>query len=104
MRTTAHNDGFSRARLTIGPWTIGVAARQVDGPGGSVRLEPKAMGVLLELAKDAGEVVSRQHLLESVWGSEMATDDVLSRAISELRRALGDDTRNPRLIVTVRGA
>jgi Tol biopolymer transport system component/DNA-binding winged helix-turn-helix (wHTH) protein len=104
MANTAHNDSLSRARLAIGPWTIGVAAREVDGPGGCVRLEPKAMGVLLELAKDPGEVVSRQHLLERVWGPEMATDDVLSRAISELRRALGDDTRNPRFIETVRGA
>jgi DNA-binding winged helix-turn-helix (wHTH) protein len=60
------------------------------------------MGVLVELASRPGEVVARQRLLERVWGAEMATDDVLSRAISELRRALGDDSRNPRFVVTVR--
>ena len=91
-------------RLALGPWTIDGAARRVDGPNGSVRLEPKAMGVLLELAKTPNEVVYRQHLLERVWGAEMATDDVLSRAISELRRALGDDARYPKFLETVRGS
>ena len=62
------------------------------------------MGVLLELAAQTGEVVDRQALLSKVWGSEMATDDVLSRAISELRRALGDDPRQPRFVETVRGS
>jgi Tol biopolymer transport system component/DNA-binding winged helix-turn-helix (wHTH) protein len=90
--------------VQLGPWVIDVAARQVTGPSGSARLEPKAMGVLVELASQPGQVVARQQLLERVWGPEMATDDVLSRAISELRRALGDDSRNPQFIVTVRGA
>src|SRR5687768_8248164 len=104
MTNGAHNGGGTTQPFELGPWTIDAAARQVVGPHGAARLEPKAMGVLVELASRPGEVVARQRLLERVWGAEMATDDVLSRAISELRRALGDDSRNPRFIVTVRGS
>lgn len=104
MPNGAHSDAGTTQVLELGPWTIDASARQVAGPHGTARLEPKAMGVLVELASRPGEVIARQRLLERVWGAEMATDDVLSRAISELRRALGDDTRNPQFVITVRGS
>lgn len=104
MGQVAGTDEPVPAVLRIGPWVIEAQARRVTSPTGSSRLEPKAMGVLLQLAARPGEVVERQALLSAVWGAEMATDDVLSRAISELRRALGDDPRHPRLVETVRGS
>lgn len=66
-----------------------------------VRLEPKVMGVLNHLAAHAGEVVSRDDLLDAVWPDVIVTENVLSRCVSELRRALGDDPRNPTLIETI---
>src|SRR5215212_8614703 len=104
MGQVARTDDAVPAVLRVGPWVIETQARRVTSPSGSSRLEPKAMGVLLQLAARPGEVVDRQTLLSAVWGAEMATDDVLSRAISELRRALGADRRHPRLVETVRGS
>jgi Tol biopolymer transport system component/DNA-binding winged helix-turn-helix (wHTH) protein len=89
--------------LRLGPWEIDVHARTVSGPIGIRRLEPKPLSLLLHFATRVGIVVSRQELLAAAWGEEMATDDVLSRAISELRRALGDDPRQPAFIETIRG-
>lgn len=64
----------------------------VSGPGGSVRLEPKVMQVLVMLARYAGHVVSRAHLMEEVWPGVVVTDYTLSRCIYQLRDKLGEIT------------
>src|SRR5690242_11472361 len=69
--------------------------------GASVHVEPKVMELLLELAKHAGEVISKEHIIQSVWGGAFVCEDVVPNAVSSLRRALGDKARNPRLIETI---
>ncbi len=54
----------------------------------TIRLEPKVMDVLVVLACHHGEVVSRQSLLNLVWGEVFVTDDVLARCIYQLRHEL----------------
>ncbi len=60
----------------------------VTGPGGSLRLEPRVMAVLTELAKHHGHVVSRQELLDTIWPDVVVTEYTLNRCIYRLRRAL----------------
>jgi DNA-binding winged helix-turn-helix (wHTH) protein len=60
----------------------------VTGPGGSVRLEPRVMAVLAELARHHGRVVSRQELLDTIWPDVVVTEHTLNRCIYRLRRAL----------------
>jgi DNA-binding winged helix-turn-helix (wHTH) protein len=60
----------------------------VTGPGGSLRLEPRVMAVLAELARHRGRVVSRQELHDTVWPNVVVTDYTLNRCIYRLRRAL----------------
>ena len=67
----------------------------------STRLEPKVMQVLQRLSNTAGEVVSKEQLMRAVWTDTIVTDDVLTRAVSELRKAFGDDTKEPRYIQTI---
>jgi DNA-binding winged helix-turn-helix (wHTH) protein/Tfp pilus assembly protein PilF len=67
----------------------------------SVHVEPKAMEVLLKLVDYPGEVVSRTEFLESVWGGRFICEDVVTNAISSLRRALSDNCRDRPLIQTV---
>jgi TolB-like protein/DNA-binding winged helix-turn-helix (wHTH) protein/Flp pilus assembly protein TadD len=71
------------------------------GPTGERRLEPKVMAVLAELMHQPGEVVTRQQLLDRVWPGLVVTDDALTRCISELRHALGDDRQKPRYLETL---
>jgi DNA-binding winged helix-turn-helix (wHTH) protein/Tfp pilus assembly protein PilF len=66
-----------------------------------VHVEPKVMAVLLELVKHQGEVVSKTHLMESVWGGVFICEEVVTNAISILRRALVDDAKRPILIQTI---
>lgn len=53
-----------------------------------IRLEPKVMAVLVVLASHHGQVVSRQTLLDLVWGKTFVTDDALARCIYQLRHGL----------------
>src|ERR1700733_2473213 len=66
----------------------------------SIRLEPKAMEVLLVLAACPGELISREQLLRSVWGGVFVCDDVVANAVSILRPTLGDRAQNSSLIQT----
>ena len=73
----------------------------VTGPAGTTRLEPKVMQVLLCLAEHADQVVTKESLMRAVWPDTFVGDDVLTRAISELRRVFGDDVKGPRFIQTI---
>jgi Tol biopolymer transport system component/DNA-binding winged helix-turn-helix (wHTH) protein len=68
----------------------------------SVRLEPKVMQVLLQLAAKPAEVVTRDELVAAVWPDVFVTDDVLNRAVRELRKVFGDSPEQPRVIETIR--
>ena len=85
----------------LGEWLICPLLNTVQKDGKTVRLEHKFMQVLVCLASRPGEVVSKDELFRSVWVDTFVTDDVLTRAISELRRILNDDAKNPRIIETV---
>jgi len=61
----------------------------IRGPGGTRKLDPKVMAVLLRLAAAEGNVVSRETLLEEVWCGVVVTDFALSRCIYQLRKNLG---------------
>ena len=69
--------------------------------GVRLRLEPKAMQVLLILVSRAGRLVEKQSLINQVWHDSFVEENNLTRTIVVLRRELGDDSRSPRLIETV---
>ena len=65
-----------------------------------IALRPKAFAVLTHLVEHAGQLVTKQQLLEAVWPGTFVTDAVLKDSIRQLRDALGDDAESPRLIET----
>lgn len=85
----------------LGEWLICPQLNTVQKDGGTVRLEHKFMQVLVCLAGRPGEVVSKEELIRTVWVDTFVTDDVLTRAVSELRRILKDDAKQPHIIETV---
>ncbi|MEM8962090.1 MAG: winged helix-turn-helix domain-containing protein [Acidobacteriota bacterium] len=86
----------------LGAWTVEPELSRLEHEGGEGhRLEPKVMAVLVELSSHAGEVLSKQALLDTVWADTFVADGVLLRSISELRRVLGDDAKAPRFIETI---
>lgn len=86
----------------VGEFTLDVAANElIAGDGGVTRIEPRLMALLLRLARTPGSVVSRETLIDEVWARRMVNDEVLSRAVADLRQALGDNSRTPRYIETI---
>ncbi len=65
-----------------------------------VALAPKAFALLQFLANNAGRLVSKQELLSAVWPGVFVGDAVLKGTIRELRKALADDSHEPRFIET----
>ena len=69
--------------------------------GRPVALPPKPFAVLCALARTPRMLVTKNALLDAVWGHRFVTESVLKSAISEVRAALGDDPKQPRYIETV---
>jgi Tol biopolymer transport system component/DNA-binding winged helix-turn-helix (wHTH) protein len=90
-----------RAPFRLGDLEVRPDSGEVHGPRGTVRLRPLLVEILLRLAAEPGAVVRRETLLEEVWPRRMVNDEVLSRAIAELRTALGDDARAARYVETL---
>ncbi|MEO6801313.1 MAG: winged helix-turn-helix domain-containing protein, partial [Rhodanobacter sp.] len=76
------------------------AAHSIVRAGVAQAVEPKTFAVLMALLQHAGELVGRDDLLDEVWGHRHVTPGVLTRAIAQLRHALGDDSQQPRYIQT----
>jgi DNA-binding winged helix-turn-helix (wHTH) protein/Tol biopolymer transport system component len=87
--------------LSIGAFVVRAASNELVAGEGVIRLRPRLMDVLLRLAATPGAVVGRQQLLDDVWPRRAVADEVLSRAIGELRTVLGDDAREARYIETL---
>ncbi len=85
----------------LGTWLVQPGLDSISNAEDTIRLEPKAMQVLLCLAARVDEVVSKDDLMKSVWPDTFVTEDVLTRCISALRKALDDDPREPRYIQTI---
>lgn len=79
---------------------VDLGARTLVRSGEVRTVEPKAFGVLAVLLQHAGELVTRDELLDAVWGHRHVTPGVLTRVIAQLRHALDDDAQQPRYIQT----
>ena len=69
--------------------------------GQAVPVEPKALQVLVFLLENRGRLVEKGELLNAVWKDAFVTENVLSRAVAQLRKGLADDARDSRYIETV---
>jgi len=87
--------------IVIGRWAFDAGSRRLLCGREERRLSPKAADVLEALAETPQRVWSRDALLERVWPGVTVGDEVLTHAIAELRRGLGDDFRAPEHIETV---
>src|SRR5260370_28582961 len=91
----------AKNRLRVGDWTVEPELNQLSTQGRAVKVEPKAMAVLLHLANRPGQVVGRKTLLSQVWPGVVVGDDSLTQVVIKLRKALGDDPDRPTYIQTV---
>ncbi|MEM9405360.1 MAG: winged helix-turn-helix domain-containing protein [Acidobacteriota bacterium] len=95
------NDFQNCSAYRVGEWTVRPPLHRLEGPNGERTVEPKLLLILASLANAQGDVVSKETLVEEVWESHHVAESALTRGVSELRRALGDDAQHPRFIETI---
>ena len=91
----------SVARMHFDRFELDEAEARLTCGGEPVALAPKPFAVLCALARTPGSLVTKNALLDLVWGHRFVTESVLKTAISEVRAALDDDPKQPRCIETV---
>jgi Tol biopolymer transport system component/DNA-binding winged helix-turn-helix (wHTH) protein len=69
--------------------------------GKAVPIEPKALNLLVFLVENPRRLIEKKELIDAVWGDAFVTENVLTRIIGQLRKALGDDVKEGRYIETV---
>jgi len=91
----------------LGPVRIAFGEYQFDRDAGQlwrgaeeVKLAPRASALLAALAERSTQVVTKKELIDRLWDGRAVGDDALTSCVLELRRALGDDPRNPRFVET----
>ena len=90
--------------LRTGQLEIDLVRRKTLLDGVDVGLTPVEQSLLYVLAASAGQILSRDAILNGLWGPEYASDsNIVDRHIRNLRSKLGDDWRHPRFIATVPG-
>ncbi len=88
-------------KLQLGDWIIQEHANLLTREEKVVRLEKRVMAVLMQLIEANGSVVAKEELIDKVWNGAAVSDHSVANAISDLRRALGDDRKNPNYIETI---
>jgi DNA-binding response OmpR family regulator len=102
-RARAADPGF-RPTIRLGEMEIDVLHRTVRVGGAELHLTPLEQSLLYLLAANAGRAVTREEILDAVWGPDYVADsNVVDRQVRNLRARLGDDWRRPRFIASVPG-
>jgi len=95
-----------RGRIRFGDgFELNCSSRQMFRAGRLLKLERIPTEILIRLVETPGEIVSREQLVDHVWGKDvfLDTDNSINGAIRKLRRVLRDDAEQPRFIQTVTG-
>lgn len=87
--------------FNVGDWYADADSGRLQRQGAEVKLEPKVMKVLVYLANHPNKVVTREELETNVWTGTVVGYDAIASSVIKLRKALGDNSRNPRYIETL---
>jgi pimeloyl-ACP methyl ester carboxylesterase/DNA-binding winged helix-turn-helix (wHTH) protein len=78
-------------------------AYELRRDGVPVKVEPQVFEVLVHLVRNAGRVVSKEELLDTIWGDRFVSESALTSRVKAVRRAIADDGRTQRCIRTIHG-
>lgn len=93
--------GYRHAAHRFGEFAIDPSCFQLFRGDEPLPVEPRALKVLIYLLERPGQLVTKEDLTQEFWRDSFVTDNALTRVIAQLRKILGDDSRQPRFIETV---
>lgn len=92
-----------KAILWAAPLALDLSDQSAQLDGRPIELGPKVFALLRALMEAPQRVVTKEELFDSVWDGRFVSEAVLTTTMKELRKALGDDAREPAFIATVHG-
>lgn len=87
--------------FAFGPFRLDGATERLQRGSEAVELPPRPLALLRYFLQRPGRLVLKDELLEALWPGTYVTEGVLKTHVNEVRRALGDDARDPRFLATV---
>lgn len=96
-------DSKRGAPVRFGPFVLDLADERLVGAVGPIHIGNKAYRVLSALIEQPGRLLTKDILFETVWDGTIVSESSLTSVIKELRRALGDEAKEPRFIESVYG-
>jgi DNA-binding response OmpR family regulator len=104
LRRSGHTVDAAPANLQFGRLQIDEAAREVRVDGRDVRLKPREFALLLELASHPGIALSRERLVERVWGFDFEGDErTVDVHVRRLRAKIEETASLPPIVQTIHG-
>ena len=85
----------------IGDWLVEPSLDRLSRNGTVLHLRPQLTNLLVLLAENAGRTVSKEEILARVWEGQFVAESGMTRCIAEIRQALGDDARDPKIVQTI---
>ena len=90
--------------LQFDGWRVNRVSGEISREARAFRLQQQPLRILVQLYDHAGEIVTREQILDALWGIDFVPDsNVVERHIRALRRKLHDNWHHPRFIETVHG-
>lgn len=90
-------------KLNFSSLTLDLERLCLLGPAGRIKLRPKSFEVLRYLVEHAGQTVSKDELVAAIWPDVIVSEESLTRCISDIRLAVGDDAQHVIKTVPKRG-
>lgn len=90
-------------RIRFDDFELDTSTYELRQGGELVIVEPQVFGVLTYLVEQRDRVITKEELLDSVWGDRFVSESALTTRIKQARRAVGDDGRTQRIIRTIHG-
>ena len=90
-----------QARFRWDDFVLDLYTYRLERDGRPLSVEPKALDVLALLVGQPDHLFTKQEIFDAVWPDTAVTDHALTRVIAQLRRVLGDDSKDARYIETV---
>jgi TolB-like protein/DNA-binding winged helix-turn-helix (wHTH) protein/Flp pilus assembly protein TadD len=99
----ATEKGSGRSVYEFGPYRLDPAGRRLLLDGEPVALTARVFDILLYFVQNGGRLITKEEVLSAVWPDSFVEEGNLTRNVSTLRKALGDNSDDPRYIVTLPG-
>lgn len=87
--------------IRFGPFEVDPRTWTLSRDGRAVDLSPRLVEILAHLAARPGAIVTKDELLERFWPEVSVSENTLTRAVADIRKALGDDAANPTYVQTL---